>query len=182
MSRIGKTLIIIPKEVTLKQEGDVIEVKGPKGTLKVVMPAYLQLAITPTQVEVKIKEGNELYNIHGLFRSILFNMIVGVTQGWQKTVELIGVGYRATGGGNEVTLQVGFTHPVKIAAPKDVSFQIVDTRIIISGIDKIVVGETAARIRAVRPPEPYKGKGIRYLGEIVRKKAGKAVKAAGAPA
>ena len=183
MSRIGKTPIIVPKDVTLTHGEGAVEVKGPKGTLHVSVPPGLHIVISPTQIEIKTQEnGRKLHSIHGLFRSVLANAVTGVTTGWQKTVELVGVGYRAMGGGNEVTLQVGFTHSVKKVAPKDINFKIIDTKIIISGIDKMMVGEIAAQIRAVRPPEPYKGKGIRYAGEVIRKKAGKAVKAAGAPA
>ena len=184
MSRVGNAPILVPKEVTLHQGEGTIEVKGPKGVVIIHVLSDLQIVVTPTHIEVKTKgNGDESKHIHGLFRSLIANAVTGVTTGWQKTVELVGVGYRATGGGSEVTLYVGFTHTVKITAPKDVSFQITDsTKIIVSGIDKTVVGETAARIRAVRPPEPYKGKGIRYAGEVIRKKAGKAVKAAGAPA
>lgn len=182
MSRIGKMSITIPDNVTVSVQADQIVVKGPKGELQLNLPPGFELDNQAKIVRVVAsKEGLYEPNIHGLFRSLLNNAIIGVTQGWEKTVELVGVGYRATGGGQELNLTVGFSHPVKMMAPAGVGFTLGKTTITISGIDKKQVGEIAAKVRAVRPPEPYKGKGIRYSGEIVRKKAGKAVKTAGVP-
>lgn len=184
MSRIGKTPIIKPKEVILEITDGQVKITGPKGELNLDLPEFLKIETKDNQILVGVRDKNpELKSRYGLFRSLLQNAITGVNSGWEKTLELVGVGYKAQGGGNELILNVGFTHQVKIAAPKNITFKITDnTKITVSGIDKKVVGETAAEIRAVKKPEPYKGKGIRYLGEIVRKKAGKAVKAVGAPA
>jgi len=182
MSRIGKAIIEIPPGVTLEEKNSVVSVVGPKGTLTLTLPTGFHIEKKENTILVTNKSTDlHLGNIHGLYRSLLNNIVIGVTKGWEKTVELVGVGYKATGGGNEVSLSVGFTHQVKFVAPKDITFKISDnTKLTISGIDKKIVGEIAAQIRATKPPEPYKGKGIRYLGEIVRKKAGKAIKAAGA--
>lgn len=182
MSRIGNSPITVPTGVTLTQKAGVVQVAGSKGTLQIVVPEGFSLEVKDDIAQVRMDDQNRA-NIHGLFRALVQNAVVGVTGGWEKTLELVGVGYRAAGGGAELTLQVGFSHPVKVSAPKDVTFKVIDnTKVVISGIDKKVVGEVAAGIRSIKPPEPYKGKGIRYLGEIVRKKAGKVVKAAGAVA
>lgn len=178
MSRVGNLPIEIPPGITLeKNQGEII-VRGTKGVLSLSLPTSIDLSVEADKAYVKTKNKN-VKNLHGLIRTLINNAIIGTTKGWEKTVELVGVGYRVAGGGNEITLTVGFSHPVKFTAPKDIVFNIKDnTKITISGIDKQLVGEVAARIRSVRPPEPYKGKGIRYAGEIVRKKAGKAVKTA----
>lgn len=182
MSRVGKSPVIIPNGVTITPKEGVVEVAGPKGILRNVLPQGFSLETKDGILQIRINPQGHSH-IHGLLRTLIYNSIVGVTKGWEKTLELVGVGYRATGSATELILQVGFSHPVKIAAPQDVTFQVKDnTQVVISGIDKKVVGEIAARIRSLKPPEPYKGKGIRYLGEIVRKKAGKVVKAAGAAA
>lgn len=181
MSRIGKMPITIPIGVTIeKKEGEVV-VKGARGSLTLPIDRRFLVDMKDNQVMVTApKNSGEVKHLHGLIRSLIANAVIGVVKGWEKSVELIGVGYRAQGGGSEVTLTVGFSHPVKITASKDTLIAITDnTKITISGIDKKEVGETAAMIRAVKPPEPYKGKGIRYRGEVVRKKAGKAVKAVG---
>ena len=159
-------------------------VKGPKGSLTLVVPNHLAVKKEASQLVVSVTDSHPDHKSrHGLFRTLVNNAILGVTRGWERHLELVGVGYKAHGGGNEITLNVGFTHQVKVVAPANVSFQVTDnTKITVSGIDKKMVGEIAAKIRAIKPPEPYKGKGIRYTGEVVRKKAGKAVKAAGSPA
>lgn len=183
MSRIGNTIINLPANVKVNLEGDQVEVQGQKGSLKLKFPSRIKVVeegktLKVTQIDAKYKNDQ----IHGLFRSLLNNAVIGVDSGWEKTVELVGVGYKALGGGNEVTLNIGFTHPVIIKAPADIVFKVSDnTKVTVSGIDKKLVGEIAAKLRAFKPPEPYKGKGVRYLGEVVRKKAGKAVKATGAP-
>jgi large subunit ribosomal protein L6 len=183
MSRIGQTPVELPKEVTVTQNQSVVTITGPKGTLTLPLPNGLRLEVAENRLVVSSKR-SEFASIHGLFRALVQNNVTGVTKGWEKTVELVGVGYKATGGGAEVTFAVGYTHPVKIVAPnKDIAFKVTDnTQVTVSGIDKKIVGEITAKIRAIKPPEPYKGKGIRYVGEVVRKKAGKAIKAAGAPA
>ncbi|MBI4058400.1 50S ribosomal protein L6 [Candidatus Gottesmanbacteria bacterium] len=184
MSRIGKMPIELPSRVTLEQRGTEVVLKGPKGELTVSVPQSFEISKKDNSVILKVSDlqlGQS--SRHGLYRSLLYNAVIGVTKGWQKTVELVGVGYRAQGGGSEVTMNVGFSHPVKYAAPPNITFKITDgTKITIEGMDKKVVGEVAAAIRAIKPPEPYKGKGIRYEGEVIRKKAGKTVKAVGAPA
>lgn len=181
MSRIGKTPIQIPDGVTLESGPDIVTVKGPKGTLTVLLPSRLSLNVDGKVARVEVAHMDRITSsLHGLTRTLVANAIVGVTKGWEKTVELVGVGFRATGAGKQITLTVGFSHPVNVTAPDGISFTIADNKITVSGIDKKDVGEVAANLRKIRPPEPYKGKGIRYLGEVVRKKAGKAVKAAGA--
>lgn len=178
MSRIGTNPIQIPQGVTVNGISGKVVVKGQKGQLTLLIPESFEIEVTGNSVLVKTEETHKLKNIHGLFRSLLSNAVTGVTKGWDKDLELVGVGYKVAGGGNEITLSVGFTHPVKILAPNGISFVISDnTKIKVAGIDKKAVGDIAAIIRSTRPPEPYKGKGIRYAGEVVRKKAGKAVKA-----
>lgn len=182
MSRVGKMPITIPAGVTVEKRVGEVVVKGAKGMLALPIDWRFRVEVKDDQLTVTPSDYNrEASHLHGLTRALLSNAVIGVVKGWEKTVELVGVGYRAQGGGREVTLTVGFSHPVKLTAPADTTFTISDnTKITVSGIDKKVVGELAAEIRAVKPPEPYKGKGIRYHDEVVRKKAGKAVKAVGA--
>ncbi|MEX2504250.1 MAG: 50S ribosomal protein L6 [Egicoccus sp.] len=177
MSRIGKLPVPVPENVTVELDGLRVSVKGPKGELTRVMPEGVTLgrdddgSVTVTRNGESRTERSR----HGLVRSLIDNMVVGVTDGYSKALELVGVGYRAAPKGSDVELQVGYSHPVVIAAPEGISFEIPQaTRIVVSGIDKVLVGQVAANIRKVRPPEPYKGKGIKYEGEIVRRKAGKA--------
>jgi large subunit ribosomal protein L6 len=175
MSRIGKKAVAIPSGVTVTLDGQTVMVKGPKG----------QLAWTVAEeIEVK-QEGGELLlskrndttraqAMWGLSRTLVANMVQGVTQGYERTLELVGVGYRAAMKGSNLSMQLGFSHDVDIKPPEGVQFAVPkQTEIKISGIDKQVVGEIAARIRRIRPPEPYKGKGVRYQGETVRRKEGK---------
>ena len=175
MSRIGKKAVAVPNGVTVTLDGQTVTVKGPKG----------QLAWTVTEeIEVR-QEGQELLlskrvestraqAMWGLSRTLVNNMVTGVTQGYERTLELVGVGYRAAMKGQSLSMQLGFSHDVDIKPPEGVSFAVPkQTEIRISGIDKQLVGETAARIRRIRPPEPYKGKGVRYAGEQVRRKEGK---------
>ncbi len=181
MSRIGKKPILIPQGVEVKIEGQRVTVKGPKGELSrevrpeiKVVEEESQIIITPQ------KETKETAAFWGLTRALLANDIKGVTEGFAKKLEIEGVGYRAALEGQDLNLQMGFSHPVKIKAPEGIVFLVEKNVITISGIDKELVGQTAARIRAVKPPEPYKGKGIRYEGEQVRRKLGKkAVSTAG---
>ncbi|WP_293908002.1 50S ribosomal protein L6 [Phenylobacterium sp.] len=175
MSRIGKKAVAVPAGVTVTLDGQTVTVQGPKG----------QLAWTVAEeIEVK-QEGGELtlskrvdttraQSMWGLSRTLVANMVQGVTQGYEQTLELVGVGYRAAMKGTNLSMQLGFSHDVDIKAPDGISFLVPkQTEVRIAGIDKQLVGETAARIRRIRPPEPYKGKGVRYAGEKVRRKEGK---------
>lgn len=180
MSRIGNNPIIIPAEVSINIEGLKIEVSGPKGKLESEFRKEIKVELADSVLLVKRKKEDRISrSLHGLTRTLINNMVLGVTEGWSKNLELVGVGYRAQGGGEDLTLAVGYSHPVIIKAPIGISFAVFDnTKISITGIDKNLVGQVAANIRAVKPPEVYKGKGIRYAGEYVRKKPGKAGKGA----
>ena len=180
MSRIGNNPILIPTGTEVILEGILVTVKGPKGTLTMELNPAVKLEVEGQTAVVKAKRGVEkAAAMHGLTRSLINNMVVGVSTGWTKDLEMVGVGYRAQGGGETVTLNVGYSHQVTVKAPEGITFAVADnTKIKVSGINKILVGQIAANIRAVRPPEVYQGKGIRYSGEYVRKKAGKAGKAA----
>lgn len=174
MSRVGKKPIEIPAGVEVSIEKNEVSVKGPKGELKAKINPEIkieqkdnQLIVTPVE---KTKTSNAFW---GLSRSLVFNMIEGVTKGYEKKLEIQGVGYRASLEGEDLVLLVGFSHPVKIKKPEGIKFEIEKNIITVSGIDKELVGQIAAKIRSVKKPEPYKGKGIRYLGEEVRRKAGK---------
>ncbi|MBI2033068.1 MAG: 50S ribosomal protein L6 [Candidatus Levybacteria bacterium] len=181
MSKIGKIPVILKEGTTVIIENGLVKVTGPKATLTYKLPSGITAQIVNGKIEVKQEaSGENTSALFGLTRSLLENMVQGVTSGFEKKLELSGVGYRAQGGGSDIALSVGFSHPVKIKAPQGVSFAIAENVITVSGTDKILVGDTAARIRAVRPPEPYKGKGIKYVGERIRRKVGKAAKAVGA--
>ena len=179
MSRIGKKSIIVDKDVKMSVNADLVSVEGPLGKMSIKLPQGVTLTQTGDKIEVKTKETNGKA-IHGLYRSLVQNALVGVKKGWQKTLEMVGVGFRAQISGNELILSLGFSHPIKIQAPPGISFQVNESKITISGTDKYLVGEVAAGIRRIKKPEPYKGKGIRYQGEFIRKKLGKAAKAVGA--
>jgi large subunit ribosomal protein L6 len=181
MSRLGKTPIALPKGVEVKGSKDgSVQVKGPKGTLHIQLPEGIVFKIEDQMIVVERDESIGPANaLYGLYRSLLKNCVIGVTDGFEKKLTLIGVGYRAAVAGNKLELQVGFSHPTSFEIPK--SLQVVvdkGTVIIIKGMDKHDVGQFAAIVRALKPPEPYKGKGIRYENEFVRKKEGKAAKAA----
>jgi len=183
MSRIGKQPVELPAGVTVTQEDATLTVRGAKGTVSVVVPQPVTVIINGNTVQFEVgSQEKDVRSLHGLVRSLVNNAVLGVSKGWEKQLELVGVGYRVAGGGNEITLTVGFSHPVKFTAPAGITFAIKDNKIVVSGVDKKIVGEVAAQVRHIRPPEPYKGKGIRYANEVVRRKAGKAVKAAGAAA
>lgn len=182
MSRIGKKPVKIPEGVTVNEANGNVTVVGPKGSLSFTFRPEIKISAAGTQVNVdRVAETPKAKALHGLSRTLLDNMIFGVTQGWNKGLELVGVGYRAEVFGADLILNVGFSHPVNFPAPEGITFIVNEnTKINVSGADKQLVGETAAKIRRIRPPEPYKGKGIRYVGERIRRKAGKAVKAVGA--
>ena len=175
MSRIGKKPIAIPAGVTATIEGQTVTVKGPKGQLSWTVAEEIEVKQEGSDLVLsKRTEGQRAQAMWGLSRSLVNNMVVGVTQGYEQVLELVGVGYRAAMKGQALSMQLGFSHDVEIPAPAGVTFATPkQTEIKVSGIDKQLVGETAARIRKVRPPEPYKGKGVRYAGEQVRRKEGK---------
>jgi len=180
MSRIGKQPVEIPSGVTVDVSGENVSVKGPNGTLSQTVDADMRVTVADGEVRVeRPSDEREHRALHGLTRSLIANMVEGVTKGFEKRLEIQGVGYRAALKGKDIELQVGFSHPVDFPAPAGIEFEVpAPTKITVKGIDKQLVGETAARIRRIRKPEPYKGKGIRYEGEYVRKKAGKAAKTA----
>ncbi len=178
MSRIGKRQIAIPNKVTVEIKGQHVAVKGPKGSLERVLPP-----------EVKVEKDGETLHVlrqddsrtarerHGLSRTLVSNMVEGVSKGFEKRLQIQGVGYRAQAQGSKLTLNVGYSKPVEMTMPEGIQVAVEkNTEVTVSGINKELVGNVAAQVRAVRPPEPYKGKGIRYLGEFVRRKAGKAGK------
>lgn len=179
MSRIGKRPIPIPSGVDVQVERGVVRVKGPKGELSLqIEPEMIVTRDNGTLLVQRPSEERRHKQLHGLYRTLIANMVQGVTEGYRKDLEIQGVGYRAALEGKTLVLNVGFSHPVRIDPPPGISFVVESpTRIGVVGIDKQLVGEVAARIRRVRPPEPYKGKGIRYLGEQIRRKVGKAGKA-----
>ena len=179
MSRIGTNPITVPSSVTISVENGVATVKGPNGTMSRVIPDGITLTQDGDVLNVTRVNDETMYrSLHGLTRTLIANMVVGVTDGWSKELEIIGVGYRAANGGPGVLdLALGFSHPVKFNAPEGITFEVpLPTRVIVRGADKEVVGQVAASIRKIRKPEPYKGKGVRYLGERVVRKAGKAAK------
>ena len=176
MSRIGKAPIELPSGVELTNEGNVVVVKGPKGSLSQEIDPRVSLSIEDGVVTVvRDNDEREVRALHGLYRALIANMVIGVSAGYSKELQAVGVGYRGALKGSTLELQVGYSHPVAIEAPEGITFEVPEpTKFIVSGIDKQLVGQVAANIRAVRPPEPYKGKGIRYVDEYVRRKAGKA--------
>lgn len=180
MSRIGRKPIAIPSGVNVAvADNNEITIKGPKGELNYAAPLALTILVDDGSLSVtRPNDQRENRSLHGLSRTLINNMVVGVTDGFRKNLEIQGVGYRAAMDGQALVLNVGYSHPVRFAPPEGISYTLDgQTKIAVTGIDKQAVGEEAARIRRVRPPEPYKGKGIRYEGEIVRRKAGKAGKA-----
>jgi large subunit ribosomal protein L6 len=179
MSRVGQSPITVPSGVEVRVAGNEISVKGPKGELGRAFPEEIGVDQGDGQVLVtRKKESREARALHGLYRSLINNMVLGVTEGFEKRLEIHGVGYRASKQGNDLEILVGFSHPVKKTAPPGIEFEVPQpTRITVRGIDKELVGQIAAEIRAIKKPEPYKAKGIRYEGEYIRRKGGKAAKA-----
>ncbi|ACB53377.1 50S ribosomal protein L6 [Crocosphaera subtropica ATCC 51142] len=178
MSRIGKKPIPLPNKVTIDIKGQHIAVKGPKGSLELDLPSEVTVNQEGETVEVqRVDDSRTARERHGLFRTLVANMIQGVSQGFEKRLNIQGVGYRAQAQGSKLTLNVGYSKPVEMTMPQGINVAVENnTQVVVSGIDKEIVGNIAAKIRGVRPPEPYKGKGIRYQDEYVRRKAGKAGK------
>ncbi len=175
MSRVGKEPIPVPDGVEVTIDSRVVTVTGPKGTLSEEIPAPIEVIQAKGELRV-VRPSDVLLDrsMHGLSRTLVANMVTGVTEGYSKILELVGVGYRAEMKGRHIQVSVGYSHAILVKAPEEISFTITDNGDInISGINKYLVGQVAANIRALRPPEPYKGKGIRYQGEYVRRKAGK---------
>lgn len=179
MSRIGRAPISLPNGVKVEINGSTVKVMGPKGNLTQKFHPAMTIEMNNGELEVKRPSDSRQHrSLHGLTRSLLNNMVVGVSQGFTKTLDIEGVGYRAEVNGSTLVLNVGYSHPVEFPAPKDIEFTVENRgkTIIVNGVDKQALGELCANIRKMRPPEPYKGKGIRYRNEIVRRKAGKAGK------
>ena len=175
MSRIGKMPVEVPKGVNVALDGQTLSVKGPKGDLTLEVHPEMKVEVGDGQVEVaRPSDAARHKALHGLTRSLVNNMVTGVSEGFSKTLEIVGVGYRADASGSGLTINVGYSHPIDYPAPDGVTLECPNqTTIVVSGADKQKVGQAAAEIRSFRPPEPYKGKGIRYQGEHVRRKAGK---------
>ena len=178
MSRIGKLPIPVPAGVEVKIDGQNIEVKGPKGTLSHVVPAPITIVLEDNTITVTRPDDERLSrSLHGLTRTLIANNIHGVTQGFSKGLEIVGTGYRVAAKGNDLEFALGYSHSITVTPPAGISFVVEgNTKVTVNGIDKQAVGEVAANIRKLRKPEPYKGKGVRYAGEVVRRKAGKSGK------
>ena len=174
MSRIGKQPIPIPKGVEVKLEGDSITVQGPKGKLQRSIHPKVKVDIESDNIVVSVTDQTrETRAFHGLFRALIANMVTGVTNGFNKVLEIVGVGYRAELKGRTAIFHLGYSHPIDFELPEGIDAQIEKTKVTLSGIDKELLGRTAAKIRSFRKPEPYKGKGIKYADEVIRRKAGK---------
>ena len=184
MSRIGRAPIAIPAGVTLKIDGATLHVEGPKGKLSLVVPETIILAQEGQALKVaRRSEESSTAALHGLYRALINNMVQGVVHGFSKDLEVVGVGYRAQLQGKNLSLSVGFSHPVIVEIPQGITVEVPKpTIILIKGFDKQLVGQFAANLRRIAPPEPYKGKGIKYAGEVIRRKAGKAATGSGAKA
>jgi large subunit ribosomal protein L6 len=181
MSRVGRLPITIPSGVDVDIAGTRIKVKGPRGTLERDLTPVLSVVTEDGQLRVvRPNEDKRSRELHGLTRTLIHNMVVGVTEGYTRNLEIQGVGYRAQLVGKKLQLNLGYSHPIEIDPPDGISFQVeTPTKVAVTGIDKELVGRIAAQVRGTRKPEPYKGKGVRYAGEIVRRKAGKAGKIGG---
>ncbi len=180
MSRIGKKLIEIPEGVVVKEESRIIKVSGPKGELSVPLPPKVSFSIKDKEISFSVPnpEDSRQASFWGLGRSLVANAILGVKDGYEKKLEISGVGYKVQEKGGSLIFSVGFSHPVEFKQPEGITLKAEGNIITVSGIDKFLVGETAARIRRIKKPEPYKGKGIKYSDEVIRRKAGKVVKGA----
>jgi large subunit ribosomal protein L6 len=180
MSRIGRQPIELPSGVDVAIDGSHVSVKGPRGTLERDLHPEMRIVMEDTTIRIERPTDEAMHrSLHGLTRTLVANMVEGVTNGYEKRLEIVGVGYRATMKGQDLEIAAGYSHPVVVTKPEGLEFEVpTPTRITVRGNDKQAVGEMAAKIRKIRKPEPYKGKGIRYEGEFVRKKAGKAAKGA----
>jgi large subunit ribosomal protein L6 len=178
MSRIGRLPVVIPSGVDVTVDGRNVNVKGPKGELSLVVTAPIEVQNVDGVITVtRPSDEGEIRALHGLSRTLIANMVTGVTEGYRKTMEIVGVGYRVQAKGQDLEFALGFSHPVPIVAPDGITFRVESpTRFVVEGIDKQQVGEVAANIRKLRKPDPYKGKGVRYQGEQIRRKVGKAGK------
>jgi large subunit ribosomal protein L6 len=178
MSRIGRMPVVVPGGVDVTINGRQVHVKGPKGELSVEIPAPIEVAQADGAINVsRPSDEGEVRALHGLSRSLIANMVTGVTDGYSKTMEIVGVGYRVQAKGRDLEFALGFSHPVPVHAPDGITFRVeTPTRFVVEGIDKQQVGEVAANIRKLRKPDPYKGKGVKYQGEQIRRKVGKAGK------
>lgn len=181
MSRVGRLPVDIPSGVDVNISGSHVRIKGSKGVLEYTFSPVISIEVKDNQILVtRPSDAREMRSLHGTTRALLQNMVTGVTEGFQKELQLVGVGYRANMSGSNLELNVGYSHTVLVEPPQGITFEVGERnqQIFISGVDKQVVGQVAADIRKIRPPEPYKGKGIRYKGEYIRRKAGKAGKVA----
>ncbi len=182
MSRVGKQPIEITNGVTVENKNNFLTVKGPKGELQKEFNKDMIIEISDNQIIVKRPNDSKINrSLHGLTRSLIANMIEGVSKGFEKKLEIVGVGYRAKAAKNKITLSLGYSHPIEYTAPEEIEFKMDEDNkniIIVSGIDKQIVGEAAAKVRSYRKPEPYKGKGIKYIDEYIARKAGKTAAAA----
>jgi large subunit ribosomal protein L6 len=183
MSKIGKQPVLIPAGVTVEINGHTVRVTGPKGTLEKHFPPEIKVEVVDGKVQVSAKgSGKYVMSLFGTTRALINNDVKGVSEGWIKKLELVGTGFKAESAGKTLSLTVGYSHPVKLEAPEGITFKVEKTFVTVEGTNREVVGQVAADIRGVRPPEPYKGKGIKYSDEIVRRKAGKAAAAKAGPA
>ena len=179
MSRIGRWPIPIPKNAEIKLQDGIITIKGPKGQLQRKVHPKVQVNIDNSEIVIAVSDNTkESKPLHGLFRVLIGNMVKGVTEGFERSLEIVGVGYRAEMQGRNAIFNLGYSHPINYELPEGIEAKIDKNRVTVSGIDKELVGMTAAKIRSFRKPEPYKGKGIKYVDEVIRKKAGKAGAAA----
>ena len=178
MSKIGKKPINLPLGVTVTTEGKTVKINGPRGDQEIKLVEKLSIEQKDSQLILTNRsEDSQSRALYGLTRNLLANSVEGVTKGFSKTLELSGIGFRASLQGNKLVLNIGYSHSVEVEAPEGIIFKVAENKITVEGVDKSLVGEVAAGIRGQRPPEPYKGKGIRYQGEVIRRKAGKAGKA-----
>jgi large subunit ribosomal protein L6 len=178
VSRIGKLALQIPEGVEVELSGSALKFKGTKGESSYTIPQLVQVEVGPDQIVVSAKDQSKAaQSLHGLARSLIANQLIGLTKGFTKRLQIVGTGYQAQINGEVLNLRLGYSHPVNFPQPPGIKFSVVENVISVEGVDKQLVGEVAADIRKLRPPEPYKGKGIRYVDEVVRRKAGKAGKA-----